>query len=65
MSSDYYGGIAGEIADEGYAAEPIGQYWVDDEGECSICLETLTDCTCLDNLRPAETGEKEAGDGCG
>lgn len=32
--------------------EPIGQYWVDDEGECSICFETLTDCTCLSNLEP-------------
>ncbi len=46
MSTDYYG-------------EPIGQYWVDDEYECSICLETLTDCTCLDNLKPshADAGE--------
>jgi hypothetical protein len=52
MSSNYYGSIAGELADEGYVPEPIGQYWVDDEGECSICLETLTDCTCLDNLEP-------------
>ena len=60
MSSNYYGNIAGELADEGDAGEPIGQYWVDDEGECSICLETLTDCTCIDNLEPSDEGIRPA-----
>ena len=29
------------------------QYWPEDEGECSICLEVLSDCSCIDNLEPS------------
>jgi hypothetical protein len=32
----------------------------DAEAECSICLEALTDCTCLGNLEAAEAADADA-----
>jgi hypothetical protein len=70
VSSDYYGGIAGELADQGEPDDvcpDCGErdcYGCDDEGEpCFNCGEPGCPGYCDDyqtyNLRPAETGGQD------